>query len=396
MKPTSKTGWIRRGLLIAGIFVLLEFVPGSYTIDSFQDEWEPESQEGKLLLALERMDLEAKVYFERPTRHRISRNAELLLPADITLTLEAAMTPEIIDGEAVARPRIWNLSSSRQMTFVYRGVTVARARRMRIRSEDTELRVQALGTYRILSALATASRYHRQREIKRDYQVPDTATLSVASQLKPLNRIGVTESVTAVTGPQGGQITLDRLRWEKGRWTGGEVDIDLTLSSVEALLDAVVREALSDPLEVGGILAVNFRRLHALTLEKNRLFFHVDGSITSANSQTVGNVFDPSFETRLEVVFDFPEGEKLEDAILGARLKQVHSFDINRSHNLLDKSVRNLFRRYRDEASAEIALVEHLPDIPAIPQNLIFDTFELTPAGADTARLKIGALLFEQ
>jgi hypothetical protein len=90
-----------------------------------------------------------------------------------------------------------------------------------------------------------------------------------------------------------------------------------------------------------------------------------------------------------------PKGDTLEGATLGARLKHLHSFDINRSHNLLGKSVRNLIRRYRDEAPVEIALAEMLPDDPGILRHVIFDTFELTPAGPDSLHLKIGALLFE-
>jgi hypothetical protein len=377
-KPSSRKKWLRRLLITATVLLLLEFFPGAYTIDDFQDEWEPDSPEGIALLALKDLELDTELWFSRPTRQRISRNAELLVPADTTVTLTATMVPEIIEGEAVARPRTWELRSCRHMTFIYRGVTVARANRMRIRSDDPEFRVRAVGTYRVLSALATAHRYHRQREVKRDYEVPDRAHVDIHARFLPNHSIPVTESTSVSTGSTPTVLHIQNLTWEKDMWTSGVLTFKASLADLESTLNAVATEQAADPIELGGLLALKFRNLHALSIEENRMLVHLNGSITSANSSRVENMFDPSFESRLEFEFTFPEGQSLESAVFGARLKQIHSFDINRSNTVFDKAVRNIARRYRDELTFTFPLAEELPDHPAVPRNLQFYRFGFT------------------
>lgn len=386
--PSSKQKWFIRLLITGCVLLLLEFLPGAYTIDDFQDEWDLDSPEGLALLALEDLELEADLEFDRPTRQRISRNAELLVPEGTRLSLKASMTPMVIDDEAVARPRTWELRSSKYMTFVYRGVTVARAKRMQIRSDDPELRVRAIGTYRVLTALATAHRYHRQKEIRRAYEVPDRAVVNADARFLPNHDLAISETTTITTGEIPSRLEFLDLTWDGNRWSSGRLELELSLADPEPVLNDIASEELSEPIELGGVLAMKFRRLHALTLEEDRLFIHLDGSITSANSKTIEGIFDPSFEARLEFAFSFPEGQTLEEATLGARLKQIHTFDINRSNNLLDKSVRNIARGYRDELDVSYVLAQELPDHPAIPRNLTFDRFGFVGT-------KTGALLLD-
>lgn len=394
MNPKPKRTRLRTLLLLAGGLILLEFVPGTYTIDSFQDEWEADSPEGILLQALEDVNLDAELMFHRPVRQRISRNAELEIPAGTTLTLSASMTPEVIDGEAVARPRTWELEASRNMTFIYRGVTAARAKRMHIRSDDPELRVRASGSYRVLTALATSFRYHRQREVKRDLSPPDRAVLNAELRFRPDHRIPLEEGVTLHTGPGQSRIRLSELQWNHDAWTGGQVDARVELQHIGDLLNTLLGQELKDPVEIGSLLAMKFRRIHSVSVEENRLFFHLDGSITSANSRRVEKMFDPSFEARLEAGFDFPEGSSLEEGMVGARLVQVHSFDINRSHNLLDKAVRNLVRSYRDDLRISYALSEAIPDDAAwLPESLLFKTFRFSGQGSERLLLEVSAVI---
>jgi hypothetical protein len=339
------------------------------------------------------MTLEAELFFARPTRQRLSRNAELLVPPGTTLTLTASMQPELIDGEAVARPRTWELTASRNMTFVYRGVTVARADHMRIRSDDPELRVQAIGSYRLLSALATAHRYYRQNVVKHDFEVPDRAVVNASLRFKPDHRLALSDSQNLITGEDPSELTLSDLQWKNGRWTSGRLNLRLALTEIEPLLQSVAAEELADPIEIGSVLEMHFRRLHTLTVEDNRMFVHVNGSIAYANSERVTQVFEPSFESRLEIGFGFPEGQRLRESEVEIRLNQVHSFDINRSHNLLDKSVRNLIRGYRDEATVAFSLSDELPETDWIPDPLLFETFRMTGNGTDDLVLEIQAVI---
>ena len=362
-------------LVLVGVLVSLEYLPGSYTIDSFQDEFALDSVEGQLLLALEDLQLNAVMEFDRPTRQRISKNAELLIPAGSTLILNASMVPLTEQGEAVAKPRTWNLRSSESMTFVYRGVTVARAKRMEIRNDDPELKVKAVGSYRVLSALATATRYHRQTEVKRTLEAPERAVLNLNATFQAEHEVSLTDIPPLRTGSEPSSLHLQGFTWENSQWTDGQVDLRIQLAPLESFLNEIAKEQLSDPIELGGILAIKFRRLHALTIEENRTFVHLDGSITSANSRTVEQMFDASFETRLEFEFSFPEGKFLQEAEVGARLKQIHSFDINRSNTVFDKAVRSLARKYRDDLTYTTSLADELPDHPAIPMNLIFERF---------------------
>lgn len=385
---------LRRLLIVLGTLLLLEFFPGTYVIDSFQDEWEPESVEGMALLALQDLDLEAELWFERPTRQRISRHAELIIPADSRLSLQASMIPEIIGGEAVARPRTWNLESSRSMTFIYRGVTVARAKKMLIRSDDPELRVRAQGTYRLLSALFTAHRYHRQNEVRRDVKAPDRASLSATARFLPGHSIPITGESALMTGSAPSRVQLQNLQWEQGEWTAGTVDLQASFSNLEVFLNTLAKKFLSEPIDLGRILAVHFRRLHALTVAENRLFIHADGSITSANSSRVAHAINPSFGSRLEIEFQFPEGQFLHDAVAGARLKQIHSFDMNRTNPLLDKSIRNLIRSVRNKASVSIDLSEYLNDAPDLPP-LFFERFGFLPVGENELLIRVVGVIPE-
>lgn len=368
--------WFRRAGITAAVLLLLEFFPGAYTIEDFQDEWDLESPEAAVLMAVEELRLDTVMEFDRPTRQRISRNAELLVPADTTLTLQASMVPLIEEEEAVAKPRTWELRSSRPLIFVYRGVTVARAKRMSIRADDEKREVRAIGMYRVLSALATAHRYHRQREVRRDYQAPDRALLNSSLRFRTSQTIPL-ENVELKTGSSPGHLRMTGFQWEDGSWTGGSLALDIRIADLEGTLAALAANALSEATDFG-ILALKFDRLHTLTILTNRLRVFLNGSITSANSSTVEHMFDPSFQAELEVGFRFPSGQTLESAELEVYLAQIHSFDINRSNTLLDKAVRNLLRNQRDKASADISLAEELPDHPAIPRNFLFEEFGFT------------------
>ena len=77
MSTAPKNSKWRKGLLwvifliMLGIF--LQHIPGTYTIDDFQDDYELTSPEGIALLALSDASLSAELYFKTAKRHRISR-----------------------------------------------------------------------------------------------------------------------------------------------------------------------------------------------------------------------------------------------------------------------------------------------------------------------------------
>ncbi|MDA3875115.1 MAG: hypothetical protein PF795_14295 [Kiritimatiellae bacterium] len=318
----------------------LQNIPGTYTLDEIDERVELDSLEGKALMSLGRTEVDAAFYFKQPTRHRISRNAELQVPADTRLTLHGVMLPEREDGEIVLKPDSLELRSDRPLVFIYRNVTVARARLLRTDEEGT---LRAVGYYQLLSALRTGSRYQRQREIRRDYQIPTEASMNLSVQLKEL----------------------------------------------EPMVNTLLGDSIPDSFDLGSLFRVQLNRFHHLQFSDNHLDLHVDGKVHSAQSKRVSQVFSPSFRARLGVDVQLPREQLLSDAAVGVSLKQIHTLDFNRSNPVFDKMIRDLARSYRDEARIEFHIAEEVPEIAQWPGELFIEDFNLRGEKEDDAEMQL-------
>jgi len=399
-KPrTSRKGRIGRWIvLVALTAVLLENIPGTYVIDDAQDEFELDSWEGVGLLAVASASVEAELFFDRPTRHRISRNAEILVPADTRLTFQASMIPTVEEGEAVARPHDGDILSDRPLTFIYRGVTVARANRLRMREVDGEQKLQAVGRYRVLSALLTAHRYHRQKKVRRDYQAPHTAKVDFTAEFHPDHTLEFGEGLTLRTGASPGTLRVRNAHFDQGEWVAGTLDLDLRFGDPEALVNRLMKDLLPKRFDLGGAFAVELKKIHHIVFTENHLDLHLDGRLTSANSSRLENLFHPGFRAHLGIAFDLPENSLLTDSHIGIELKNIHSLDFNRSNPLLDKSLRSLARAHRKEAATEFRFAEEIKELHDLPVRIFVHHSRITGTedGGPILQMKLGVLPREE
>ncbi|MGA0332430.1 MAG: hypothetical protein ACO3N7_00405 [Kiritimatiellia bacterium] len=360
-------------VLLGALGFGLEHLPGRYTLDDFEDDYEPASPEGIALLALSEVRLEARLGFDRETRHRISRHAEIVVPAGATLEVRASMVPEMEDGEVIARPRTLDLVSDKELTFIYRFVTVASARTLRINPQDPEARVQAVGRYRVLSALATAYRYRRQKTLRRDYKLPDWAELGFQAGILPEHEIRTEEGYSLFTGSQPGKLRISQAEWREGRWQAGTAEVSLPFSDLDPLMEQLLRDVMPDPIALGDLVDLRIDKIHQLTFRENFLDLHVKGRVSYAKSQTVTDVFQPSFTSHLGIAFELPEQVPLEEAVGAVELRNIYSLDFNRSNPIFDRMLRNLARKYREDARAEFRVKNEFPRISEFPGTFVID-----------------------
>lgn len=334
----------KKHLLWLFLLILLGFalqnIPGTYTLDEIEESYELDSLEGKALKSLGRTEVDGSLYFSEPTRHRISRNAELQVPADTWLKLYGVMLPDRENGEVVLRPSELELRSDRPLTFIYRKVTVARAKHLRTNEEGM---LQAVGFYQFLSVLRTGSRYQRQREIRRDYQIPDRASLNLKVDL---------------------------------------VDLESTLNTLKG-------DLFPDAVDLGSIFILTLDRFHHFQFSDNHLDLRVDGTLRSTQSKRVSQVFHPGFRARLGVDFHLPRDQQLSEASIGVSLKQIHTLDFNRSNPVFDHSIRNLARSFRDEARVRFLIAEEVPGILQWPGELFIEDFSLRSEGGNSAEVNL-------
>lgn len=364
------TLWI---LILAG----LEYVPGTYTIDDFQDDYELTSPEGIALLALSDASLNADLYFATATRHRISRNAEILVPDDTRLQVSATTVPFIQDGEVILRPSSLLIQSDRPLTFIYRFVTVARAKTLRIQPGDPEAKVKAVGHYRVLSALATAYRYKRQKAVKRDYKIPDFARVDFQANFLPDHELKTIEGLSLSTGSEPGRLWIKDAVWREPHWEQGTLQLFLPFSDLNPLINQLLSTVIPEKIELGDAVDLQLDRIHHLKFTENFLDLHLEGRVAYAKSKAVTNMFHPSFKSHLGIQFEFPEQVPLEDAEASVELKNIYTLDFNRSNPLFDKMVRNLARDYRKDARVSFHVKNEFPQILDLPGQLFIDHLKI-------------------
>lgn len=368
---------MKGALLLALICVALQHIPGSYTIKDLQDDYERTSPEGTALLALSDASLSAELFFRDPTLHRISRNAEIRVPADTHLTVHASTFPYAENDEVILKPATLYITSDRPLTFIYRRVTVANARLLRIRPDDPEARVQAVGHYRILSALFTAHRYHRQKKSKRDYKLPTEATVDFSAHFYPDHEIQGGESLSVFTGNDPGSILLRDAYWSGQVWQKGRLNLTMPFSDLEPAVNQLLKDHLPSKVDLGGFVDLSIQRIHTLTFSENFLDLHVEGKMGYANSTRVTHIFHPGFNSHLGIEFTLPEQIPLRDARIGVSLKNIFSLDFNRSNPVFDKIARDMARKYRENAKIFLNLEQKLPEIVRFPGNLFVEKMEI-------------------
>ncbi len=373
-KPKQLLFWT---LLIICIGFGLQHIPGSYTIDDFDDDYELTSPEGIGLLAISDASLVAECYFKETTRHRISRNAEILVPANSTLQVSASTVPYIENDEVILKPTTLLITSDNPLTFIYRFVTVAKANTLEIHPDDPQHKVKAVGQYKVLSALATAYRYKRQKAVRRDYKIPTEATLDFEANFYPDHEIKALEDLSVTTGSEPGKFVLKNATWKNETWQSGKLHISVPFSDLEPSVNQLLKNELPNEVEVGGALDLKIEKIHNLNFKDNFLDLYVEGRITYANSSRVSKIFNPSFKTHLGITFDFPEKTWLQDAKLGVSLTNIYALDFNRSNPIFDKTARSILRKKRDEASVHLNVKDALPEIAQLPGDVYVETLNI-------------------
>ncbi|WFB36501.1 hypothetical protein P3T73_01840 [Kiritimatiellota bacterium B12222] len=377
-KKSSKNIIFKRIVIALVICAGLEYVPGKYTIDDFEDDYEIGSPEGIALLALSDAQVDGKLYFKEAARHRISRNAEIVIPADTYLTLHATTHPYVEADEVILRPSSLVLRSDRALTFIYRFVTVARAKTMRIHPEDPEQRVQAIGQYRIISALCTAYRYQRQKEVRREYKIPNWAQLDFDANFLADHELKTAQGYALSTGSTPGHLKIQNAVWIQNRWQSGSLDLRLPFSDLEPLVNKLLFFEFPENLELGSTLDIQLFKIYDILFNENNLELNVDGKLNYAKSSKVTNVFHPSFKAKLGIAFEFPQNQLLQDAQMGVYLSNVYSLDFNRSNLVFDKIARKLVRKHRKDASYFVKLIDEFPEIMTLPGQLFIEKMMLS------------------
>lgn len=378
LKP--KRRWIR---LLEWILLLILFgaglqhIPGTYTIDDFQDDYELTSPEGIALLALSDASLSGEVYFEEAVRHRISRNAEIEVPAGSTLRVQATTVPYVEKEEVILKPATLKITSDKPLTFIYRFVTVATAQTLRIQEGDPEMKVKAIGQYKLLSALATAHRYQRQKTVRRDYKIPTRARMDFKANFRPEHEIQPLEGVSLLTGTESAKLELKNAVWEKDSWQEGDLQIFIPIADPAPTVNQLLESVIPSEIELGGSFAVKLERFHSIQFSENFLELYVDGRFNYAKSKKITGMFNPSFTAHLGIQFHLPEQTLLQDAQIGVELTNIYSLDFNRSNPMFDKMARGMVRKYRDEAAFSFNVREEAPEILQLPGDLFVDSLML-------------------
>lgn len=326
-------------LSVLGLLALaLQHIPGTYVLEEIEERVDLDSPLGTALGSLENLEMKGQIFFSEPARHRISRNAEIDVPGDTTLSLRAVMVPRLESDEWILEPAVLTVESDRPLVFVYRRVAVARARTLVLNDDG---RLQAVGYYQVLSALRTSHRYERQRAIRRAYQIPSLA----------------------------------------------RVNLSLALTDLEPLVNRLLGDVIPDRFDLGALFEVRLSRLHHLQFSENHLDLHVDGSLRSGRSQRVTRVMQPSFRSRLGVDVHLPHEQLLTDAGFGVSLRNIHTFNFSGLNPIFDKLIRDMIRSHRDHARVLITVAEDFPEVLTWPGTLFIEDFRLRGEGRDEAKI---------
>jgi len=325
-------------ILLALSGVALQNIPGTYVLDEIGERVAADSPAGIAISSLGKTAVRGSLYFREPARHRISRNAEIGVPAETSLSVHAVMEPFLENGEWILEPAELSVVSDRPLTFMYRGVTLARARHLRLNDEG---RLEAEGHYQVLSALRSAHRYQRQRTVRRDYRVPAAA----------------------------------------------RIHLSLALKDLEPMVNRLLGETIPDAFDLGSVFEVRLDRLHHLQFSENHLDLHVDGTLRYARSRRVSRVLHPGFRARLGVDVHLPREQCLAEAGLGVSLRNVHTFNFSGLNPVFDKMIRDTVRSYRNEARVLFSAAEVYPGVLAWPGTLFIEDFHLQGERGDAADL---------
>lgn len=379
--PSAKTKKTLRGFFWIFLIVCMGFglenFPGSYVIEDFQDEFELTSPEGIALLALEEVSLQAEMFFKEAARHRISRNAEIRVPAGATLNVSAKMVPYIIDNEVVTRPNNLLITSNQPLTFIYRFVPIAKTKTLKVDPDSPDQKVKVVGQYKILTAIMNIHRYQRQKAVKRDYKIPEHAKLDFKAETRPNHEIKTHDGYSVFTGAEPGVLSIENALWKSGRWESGRLSLSLTFADLDPLIDQLMKTFLREPLELGSVFHLNLNRIYDLQFSNNFLTLQVDGTLSPSNSKRMANMFHPSFTSDLGIAFSFPENVPVHKAKAGIGLDKIYSMDFNRNNPLFDKTIRNIARKYKEDANQTWDLGKEFPILLDLPGTFIIETMEL-------------------
>jgi len=314
---------------------LLQNIPGTYLLDDFDLSASKDSPEGMALQRLESLMLEGTLYFEEAARHRISRNAELLVPAGTRLTFTGSGTSEEMEERIGLNPEQVAIIADQPLTFIYRQVNLARSQRLETTPEG---HLNIIGHYRVLSALRTAYRYQRQREVRRDFKIPAHANLNLRADFR-----------------------------------------DLTPALNQAL-----HTHFSEEILLGNSLALQLKAITQWSVpEDNYLDIYFDSRIRYARSERISSIMQPRIKARIGVELDLPEDTDLAEAELGVTLARIHTLDFKGGHPLLDRATRGIARSRQDQASFTFNLREEITEIETLPGSLYIRTLRLMPAGPE-------------
>ena len=330
---TKRKRWI--WLPILGLLaVLLQQIPGRYTFRDLSDDFDPGTPEAVLLAGVASAEVSAELYFARATVQRISRNAELGVPAGATLRLRARTTPQVDpeSGEVFVAPEDVEILSDLPLTFIYRNVPLARSRELRSVPGDPEKRVRAYGRYRMLSALPHLHRYERRRGgPRRVWAAPDRAEVTFSATLHTGHTFSFEEGMHFTSASNtGGSVQLTDLLFEDGRWLAGRLALEMGLADPLSFPGGQFREVVDGKLTLSG------RVLPPEGTERGRVA--IVGELAMAEALLLGGKEMEDFSVRLQDWETLFEGTGILDA--EGKL-DGEDFQVRWQHTLRDLSYRS-------------------------------------------------------
>ena len=209
--------------IVLMLAVVIEFMPGRYTLKPLKFEYPQVSVTGKALEAVDAIDFSTVVMFDKPVVQQISRNVRLDVAAGTRFYCSGRIHTGVDGTNVVAKVNLLNIRASRPVGFRYRGIKLADVFQVQTLGDGNSPELRAGVRYRLLSALTTLPRYRRRSEKERQFIVPEHLEASIAASIKAGNKIDYMEGGDLVIGDEGGALLLQRVVVHDGRLQSADI-----------------------------------------------------------------------------------------------------------------------------------------------------------------------------
>ncbi len=234
MNATRKRRIIRIALLSLAAVLLLQNLPARISFQAFRFRASAESPEGIALNGFDRLEVSsATLYFEEATRQDFDGEISLLIPADTTITLTAAGRPQLNEerGRVELRPDSMEVRGNRGIRFYYRNTPVATTRRLTTAQSENGTRLRVFGRFHAISALAHFRRLLHDPDNPQQLTPPAEGDINLAGLVKSNHVFRFDEELHFQSDSEHGHIQATDLTYEHGRFTAGNVDVNIRLAA---------------------------------------------------------------------------------------------------------------------------------------------------------------------